>query len=661
VTGIVLLASLAPRVEAQGLPSGFPDAAKDLWGELHDVVAEGTSAFVAPETCDLRLKLFKELAKASSKEAPQVKAMILREIGLCDLHNEKYDQAKKRFVSAISEFNVPSEEMLMKDKKSVTFVLLRDAAVFIEKGEASKAATALRRFKAIEVREKQDFLNSFAKQNKIPPEAMEKVLQDLKAEKGKGEQAQNAKQVIKIINQIDGESELADTLVNRIEEAFRGDDSAAKDKASRLRNSLSGPFAGGVATNPTAPGEDLAASSTILINADKIVKEVEAAKPEKHLTLIKRTKDGSGCKTLPETCGILKELTDIRTNGFGETRLLSLKAGKPQTLDSCETNANVALLIPIDVAVSVTVGGETEEVEPLSAIVVDHCLPGNVLAEQPAKVLWAQAWHPQYASLERTTEIRSRGKKWGLSEDEIKEVTKLVNNAAKKEWESAVSVWLEGAAAQTAHERWAAKMEATKEAAEEAKRAKEESDMAADEERKRGLEALEKKREAKKAEEEAKEKKRKELEQRRRDEEAKKDPWLRDPVVIAAKEKLEELKEARRDANAKLEFDLTTSLTKEISAQERAVEKLIKKAKKAHKKGKTLADEKPSSKGSEAESDESATSGSGGEDEVAKLKAELKEVEAAKAKAAAAEDFAEAKKLKKRQTELTEKLNKLEL
>merc|ERR1719261_1760805 len=66
-----------------------------------------------------------------------------------------------------------------------------------------------------------------------------------------------------------------------------------------------------------------------------------------------------------------------------------------------------------------------------------------------------------------------------------------------------------------------------------------------------------------------------------------KDPWLKFAEVQEAEKKLEDLKDERRDANAKLEFDLSTSLTKEISAQERLVKRTIKKAKKAHKKGLT--------------------------------------------------------------------------
>merc|ERR1712159_519363 len=69
------------------------------------------------------------------------------------------------------------------------------------------------------------------------------------------------------------------------------------------------------------------------------------------------------------------------------------------------------------------------------------------------------------------------------------------------------------------------------------------------------------------------------------EERANRDPWLNDPEVVEAQKKLDDLKEARRDANAKLEFDLTSQLTKDISAAERHLKKVTKKARKAHKKG----------------------------------------------------------------------------
>merc|ERR1712135_216904 len=107
-------------------------------------------------------------------------------------------------------------------------------------------------------------------------------------------------------------------------------------------------------------------------------------------------------------------------------------------------------------------------------------------------------------------------------------------------------------------------------------------------------------------------------------ERANRDPWLNSPEVSAAEQNLADLKEARRDANAKLEFDLSTQLTKDISAAERQVKKVIKQAKKAYKK----AGKEPQGDGVQQPVNDHA-------EELAKLKAELEEV--SKKKVAAAE------------------------
>merc|ERR1719213_1072969 len=127
----------------------------------------------------------------------------------------------------------------------------------------------------------------------------------------------------------------------------------------------------------------------------------------------------------------------------------------------------------------------------------------------------------------------------------------------------------------------------------------------------------------------------------------KRDPWLKSPEVVKAEELLEDLKAQRRDANAKLEFDLSTSLTKDISKAERDLKKIIKKAKKEYKKS-----QKAGGAGTpEKEAEEPAAKGDTG-GELAALKAELADVQEKKKKAADADNFKEAKSLKKKEEEL---------
>merc|ERR1712113_225589 len=70
------------------------------------------------------------------------------------------------------------------------------------------------------------------------------------------------------------------------------------------------------------------------------------------------------------------------------------------------------------------------------------------------------------------------------------------------------------------------------------------------------------------------------------------EPWRLDYRVLAAKEKLEALKDERRDANLKMEFDESTRLTKEVSKAERKYESAMEKAHKHYKKHGSVKTEK---------------------------------------------------------------------
>lgn len=289
---------------------------------------------------------------------------------------------------------------------------------------------------------------------------------------------------------------------------------------------------------------------------------------------------------------------------------------------------------------------------------VDFCREVTVSSSASAAVLFAQAWHPEFAAVERTTELRSRAKSFGLSEDDVKAVAKVVNDHAKKHWEKSASLWRkESEGHSLIQQGFSSEAQEKKQKEDDAAEAKRLEDEAGDEERKRNLEELQKKREAKKKAEEQAEQARIKRKKQLEEEKANRDPWLNFPAVLEAEKKIDELKEARRDANAKLEFDFSTQLTKDISAAERALKKEIKKAKKAYKKG-----EAPPAAGAPASDGEAAAAeASAGGSELAALRAELDEVKAQKKKAAAADNFKEAKVLKEKQKELEGKIQKLEL
>jgi len=213
----------------------------------------------------------------------------------------------------------------------------------------------------------------------------------------------------------------------------------------------------------------------------------------------------------------------------------------------------------------------------------DFCQESSLQAEALTPVLFAQAWHPEFTAVERTTELRARKKAFGLGEEDLKVVTKVVNDYAKRKWDKVAKQWLANSAG-------LAEMKRSLQAASDERRQAEETEAEAkrreeegnDEERQKAIAELEKKRAAKreKAEkaEQARLKRKKMLEEER----ARRDPWLSYPEVVEAEKKIEDLKEERREANAKLEFGLSTQLTKDISTAERALRKAVKKAKKAY-------------------------------------------------------------------------------
>lgn len=142
------------------------------------------------------------------------------------------------------------------------------------------------------------------------------------------------------------------------------------------------------------------------------------------------------------------------------------------------------------------------------------------------------------------------------------------------------------------------------------------------------------------------------------------DPWLQSAEVAEAETNLADLKQARRDANVKLEFDLSTQLTKDISAAERHLNKVIKHMKKEYKKGLKVPvkESKISNDGQPVKESKVSSDGqkpnqknSVGVD-VDALKKQLEDVKAKKALASENEDFTEAKRLKDKQKELESKL-----
>lgn len=641
-------------------PKWLPDDGKDLFNDI-----EADERVYGDAACENREKLLKFMAGKGEKDAAEYRYRTLFGLGLCEFRKERFDLSQKRLDSAISELNAPSEDALLKNPNLAPTVLLKQSASFMSKYEVSQAGTQLRRCREVLDRNLKQVIKMVHSQMPKGAPPVEKMLEELP---GLGKTGQFLPMIIKQVPML-GESfalaELVDNSLDALDKRMSASDSSLKGKRSRLEQSKGFGKGGSLlyvralVTDAIIGADRLSAAQELLSSGVSKAFLKEAASLEKAVGLIKRSKPGTGCKDdkgLESTCNALQKVADIQSNTFGETRVVVIK-GKKQALEVCSTNANVGILLATKDGATLTIAGQTDSVQLPAGkpVVFDFCQEASLESDGLVPVLFAQAWHPEFAAVERTTEIRARKDSFGLSEDEVKAVTKVVNDNAKKSWEKSAKLWRADSSSlaniQQAFKSQDDSKQKEKNAAQEASL---QAAEAGDEERKKALEELEKKREAKRQAAARAEEKRLARKKQLEEEKAKRDPWLNFPEVISAEAKLQELRESRRDANAKLEFDLSTQLTKDISAAERTLKKTIKKAKKVYEKDGVV----PTGPASSEEQEKPDTSSS---EKVTTLKKQLEEVKEKKAKATEAENFKEAKQLKKEQQELEEQLRKLEL
>merc|ERR1711971_1119956 len=149
------------------------------------------------------------------------------------------------------------------------------------------------------------------------------------------------------------------------------------------------------------------------------------------------------------------------------------------------------------------------------------------MGDEAASVLLAQVWHPEVATIERTTEARDRGpSKWGLNAEQVKKLAGDINAHGKKGWDAVIKKWQAGPVFGRLVSKLNEKADAERAAKDAAEAAAAEKALNEDEQRQKNLEELERKRAAKKLEAEEKEKKRLETKRKMEEERAKKDPWL---------------------------------------------------------------------------------------------------------------------------------------
>jgi len=647
-------------------PKWLDDAGKDLFTDLE---SEELSSFYGDSACETREKLLKSMAGKGDAGASDHRTRVLLGLSLCEFRKGDWAKSKKRFENTISEFNVPSEDFMLQNPNFAPFALMKQATDLMMKHEVSQAGTTLRRCREIMDRNLKKMLKQIQKQLGANPPPLEKLLEELPGYGKTGEFVPLLAKQVPILKQDLPWAEMVDEALDSIDGKVASFDASQKKKKDRLGVSKSASKEGStllyvraLLSDITAPANQLAVAQELINGVEALTEE--AGSVEKSVTLVKRTKAGPGCEEggkLPKTCAKLQGLADIQSNPFGETRLLVLKAGKEQKLEVCSTNANVGVLLATADGAKVTVAGAEEPIALTAGepVVVDFCRETSLQAPAVTKVLFAQAWHPEFAAVERTTELRARAKAFGLAEAEVKATAEVVNKHAKKNWDKVAKQWRN---LSENNKKVKAGFQGEKEAKlkmeEEAAEAKRKEEEAGDEERKKGLEELERKREAKRKQAEEEEQKRLRRKQIMEEERLKRDPWLNAPTVKAIEQQLDEMKQERREANAKLEFDLSTQLTKDISTAERALKKAIKKAKKAFKKGGAAALEELAAKTTDKKEEKSAKSI---EEQLADLKQKLEDISKEKAAAAAAENFKEAKRLKAEQIDLQEKISKLEL
>jgi len=664
-------------------PKWLSDEGKDLFNDV-----EASEKLFDGLACENREKLLKQMVGKSDQGAADYRSRVLLGLGLCNYRTGDFGTAAKRFDSMISEMGAPSEDALLKNPNSAPMVLMKQASQLMHKNELTQAGTAVRRCVEIQNRNLKKIMKMIHKQMSeqqggtanVPP--VEALYEELG---GFGRTGQVIPMLLKQNPMLKQElqwAELLDNALSDLDTSLQGVDKSLKGKAQRLATSKgkdgSLSYAKALITDATSVASRIHVAEELAKMKKDFVKEAEKA--EKAVSFIKRTKDGSGCKKggdFEKTCEALKKIADIRSNPFGETRLVVAK--KTQKLDVCQTNANVGVLMAAKDGAKALIAGVAEPLvlkagEPVG---VDFCLEVTIEASSPTPVLFAQAWHPEYAAVERTTDLRARSKSLGLSEAEVKAATEVANAHAKSSWEKAGKQWRTDSPLITSiKETLEAEKGKKAKAAEDKREASQKAEMEGDEERTKGLEELERKRAEKKKAQEAAEAKRKARVKQLEEERAMRDPWLNCPAVQAAEKRIEELKEARRDANAKLEFDLSTQLTSDISQAERDLKKTTKLNRKSQKKTGNCADgNAPGSKKEAAEgadnaaaakeelptkTEEKKAKGPGG-DKAAALKKELEEVKKQKAKASEEENFKEAKQLKEKQKDLEAKIQKLEL
>ena len=89
------------------------------------------------------------MAGKGDSGASHYRVRTLLGLGLCEVKRENWVMAKKRLESTISEMNVPSEDMMMKNPDLAPVALTKQASEFMKKFELTQAGTQFRRCREV--------------------------------------------------------------------------------------------------------------------------------------------------------------------------------------------------------------------------------------------------------------------------------------------------------------------------------------------------------------------------------------------------------------------------------------------------------------------------------------------------------------------------------
>lgn len=428
-------------------PNWLPDAGKDLFNDI-----EEDAIYFGDAACEAREKLLKVMAGKDEQGAADHRVRVLSGLGICELRKSNWDKATLRFESTLSEINAPSDDALLKNQQFAPYVLMKQAAAFLKRHEITQGGTQLRRCVEVSKRNLKTILKSLHKQAEkqgqgVPP--LEVIVSEIS---GYGKTGQILPMLVKqypMFKQELQQLEVLEGTLDALDQKIEWVDASIKNTRVKLDVSKGKSQQGTLMyvralASPKSPvdGECLFAAKEM--QEKGVVKSfvAEATGDVKGGTLIKRTKDATACKAFPKTCEALHQVPDVQSNVFGETRVLAIKQGKTQQLDGCSTNANIAVLVAAKDGVSVKVANsDPVDLQVGKPVVVDFCRDATIHSTVTTLVLFAQAWHPEFAAVERTSELRARSKAFGLADADVKAAAQVVNDYAKKYWDKASTHW----------------------------------------------------------------------------------------------------------------------------------------------------------------------------------------------------------------------------